>query len=576
MITFKKLRYANFLSVGSNEIEIDLDSIRSTLIVGHNGSGKSLMLDALSFVLFGKPHRSINKPQLVNSINGKGCKVEVEFNIGPSEYKIVRGLKPNIFEIWLNGNLVNQESHSRDYQKLLETNILKLNHKSFHQVVVLGSSNFTPFMQLSTYARREVIEDLLDIGIFSKMNVVLKENQAKLKDTIKDTEYQLNLVKEKIILQSKHIGNLKSINDSNAAKYDEEIAELQAHIDTLIEANGKLADEYGSEYGKAKNKSDRDQKTKTSLLSYERQIKDNIKKIVSESKFYETNADCPTCSQAIDESMRDHKIGECKSKAHDLNEGYERLKTSLDQTMADLAATEKSLQHLNGLNNTIHSNLKLISNFEKRISSLVNVKNEQHSDIDIDGATAELDSLKNDRDILSDLKSTQLEERTYNEVIGELLKDTGIKTKVIRQYLPVMNKLINQYLQVLDFFVSFNLDESFTETIRSRHRDDFSYASFSEGEKSRINLALLFAWRQIAKMQNSNNTNLLILDEVFDSSMDNDGVDNLLKIMSSLDDDTRIFVVTHKPDSFESSFDRKITATKKGNFSTYETEMLKS
>ena len=566
MIIFKKLRYVNFLSVGANEIEIDLDSIRSTLIVGHNGSGKSLMLDALSFVLFGKPHRSINKPQLINSINGKGCKVEVEFHIGPSEYKIVRGLKPNIFEIWLNGNLVNQESHSRDYQKLLETNILKLNHKSFHQVVVLGSSNFTPFMQLSTYARREVIEDLLDIGIFSKMNVVLKENQGKLKDTIKDTEYQLNLVKEKIVLQSKHIGNLKSINDSNAAKYDEEISELQAHIDNLVEANSKLADEYGAEYGKSKIKNERDQKTKTSLLSYERQIKDNIKKIVTESKFYETNADCPTCSQAIDKSMRDEKIGQCKNKAHDLNEGYERLKTTLAQTVTDLAATEKTLQHLNGLNSTIHSNLKLIGNFEKRISSLINVKNEQHSDIDIDGAAAELDALKDNRDILSDLKSTQLEERTYNEVIGELLKDTGIKTKVIRQYLPVMNKLINQYLQVLDFFVSFNLDESFTETIRSRHRDDFSYASFSEGEKMRVDLSLLFAWRQIAKMQNSSNTNLLILDEIFDSSLDPDGIDNMLKIMNTLDADTSVFVISHKQDLLEGKFAQKIEFEKHKNF----------
>ena len=566
MINFRKLRYKNFLSVGDAEIEIDLDSIRSTLIVGHNGSGKSLMLDALSFVLFGKPHRNINKPQLINSINGKGCKVEVEFHIGPSEYKIVRGLKANIFEIWLNGNLVNQESHSRDYQKLLETNILKLNHKSFHQVVVLGSSNFTPFMQLSTYARREVIEDLLDIGIFSKMNVVLKENQAKLKDTLKDTEYQYNLTKEKIVLQSKHISNLKSINDSNAAKYDEEIAELSNHIAILVEANTTLADEYGSQYGKAKNKSERDQTTKASLLSYERQIKDNIKKIVADSKFYETHENCPTCSQAIDEGMRDHKIGQCKSKAHELNEGYTRLKTSLDQTVAELAATEKTLQHLSGLNNTIHSNLKLISNFEKRISSLCAVKNEQHSDIDIEGATGELDTLKDSRDVLSDLKSTQLEERTYNEVIGELLKDTGIKTKVIRQYLPVMNKLINQYLQVLDFFVSFNLDESFNETIRSRHRDDFSYASFSEGEKSRINLAILFTWRQIAKMQNCCNTNLLILDEVFDSSLDPDGIDNLLKIMNTLDSDTSVFVISHKQDLLEGKFQQKIEFEKHKNF----------
>lgn len=566
MINFQKLKYKNFLSVGDNEIEIDLDSIRSTLIVGHNGSGKSLMLDALSFVLFGKPHRSINKPQLINSINGKGCKVEVQFNIGPSEYKIIRGLKPNIFEIWLNGNLVNQESHSRDYQKLLETNILKLNHKSFHQVVVLGSSNFTPFMQLSTYARREVIEDLLDIGVFSKMNVVLKENQAKLKDTLKDTEYQYNLTKEKIVLQSKHIGNLKSINDSNAAKYDEEISELGNHIATLVEANNLLAEEYGAEYGKTKNKSDRNQKTKASLLSYERQIKDNIKKIVTESNFYETNADCPTCSQAIDQNMRDHKIGQCKSKAQELDQGYKRLKNSLDETVSNLAETEKMLHHLNGLNNTIHSNLKLISNFEQRISSLLTVKNQQHSDVDLDGATVELDALKEARDILSDLKSTQLEERTYNEVIGELLKDTGIKTKVIRQYLPIMNKLINQYLQVLDFFVSFNLDESFNETIRSRHRDDFSYASFSEGEKSRINLAILFTWRQIAKMQNSCNTNLLILDEVFDSSLDPDGIDNLLKIMNTLDSDTTVFVISHKQDLLEGKFEQKIEFEKHKNF----------
>ena len=566
MIIFRKLKYKNFLSVGDNEIEIDLNAIRSTLIVGHNGSGKSLMLDALSFVLFGKPHRSINKPQLVNSINGKGCMVEVQFNIGPSEYKIVRGLKPNIFEIWLNGNLVNQESHSRDYQKLLETNILKLNHKSFHQVVVLGSSNFVPFMQLSTYARREVIEDLLDIGIFSKMNVVLKENQAKLKDTLKDTEYQYNLTKEKIVLQSKHITNLKNINASNAAKYDEEITELSTHIATLVEANSALAQEYGAEYGKTKTKSERDQKTKASLLSYERQIKDNIKKIVGESQFYETNADCPTCSQTIDEGMRDHKIEQCKSKAHQLNEGYEMLKSSLEETAAALAQTEKTLQRLNGLNNTIHSNLKLIGNFEQRISSLRAVKNQQHSDVDLDGATAEIDALKDTRDMLGNLKSTQLEERTYNEVIGELLKDTGIKTKVIRQYLPVMNKMINQYLQILDFFVSFNLDESFNETIRSRHRDDFSYASFSEGEKSRINLAILFTWRQIAKMQNCCNTNLLILDEVFDSSLDPDGIDNLLKIMNTLDADTSVFVISHKQDLLEGKFEQKIEFEKHKNF----------
>jgi len=566
IINFSKLKYKNFLSVGDSEIEIDLDSIRSTLIVGHNGSGKSLMLDALSFVLFGKPHRTINKPQLVNSINGKGCKVEVEFKIGPSEYKIVRGLKPNIFEIWLNNNLVNQESHTRDYQKLLETNILKLNHKSFHQVVVLGSSNFTPFMQLSTYARREVIEDLLDIGIFSKMNLLLKENQGKLRDTIKDTEYQYALTKEKIVLQSKHITNLKALNSSNVAKYDEELLELRNHIAILVKANTKLADEYGSSYGKMKKKGEGDQKVKAELLSYERQIKDNIKKIVSEAQFYQDNIECPTCSQGIDESMRTHKIGECKNKAATLNEGYELLKDTLNQTSTRLIETEKTLQYLNGLNNTIHSNLTLISNFEKRITAVTGIKNQQCSAVDLNSATSELDALKDARDIIGDLKSTQLEERTYNEAISELLKDTGIKTKVIRQYLPVMNRLINQYLQILDFFVSFNLDESFTETIRSRHRDDFSYASFSEGEKSRINLAILFAWRQIAKMQNSCNTNLLILDEVFDSSLDPDGIDNLLKILTTLDADTSVFVISHKTDLLEGKFAQKIEFEKHKNF----------
>jgi DNA repair exonuclease SbcCD ATPase subunit len=566
MITFTRLTYANFLSVGNSEISIDLNSTRSTLVVGHNGAGKSLMLDALSFALFGKPHRNINKPQLVNSINGKNCLVTVEFKIGPVEYKIIRGLKPNIFEIWQNNILINQESHSRDYQKLLETNILKLNHKSFHQVVVLGSSNFIPFMQLPAHARREVIEDLLDIGIFSKMNGVLKESSSKLRDALKDTDYQLNSIKEKIELQDKHIDSLHAISEKNVVKYEEEISDLRAQIDQMLAENTEYSREYNESFGKTQSKVQRQEKTKTTLLSYERQIKDNIKRVVGDSKFYEENTSCPTCNQMIDEDIRSKKLHDCKEQAKTLDSGYSQLKTTLQEASDELSSTLVELQRLQQLNNKISTNQSCIHNYEKRISDLQTLMNKSKESVDLEGAHSILESLHRDKDSLNELKATQLDERTYNEVISELLKDTGIKTKVIRQYLPIMNKLINQYLQILDFFVSFNLDENFNETIRSRHRDDFSYSSFSEGEKSRIDLSLLFSWRQIAKMKNSSNTNLLILDEVFDSSLDSDGVDNLLKIMATLDSDTRIFIISHKQDVLEGKFDQKIEFEKQKNF----------
>lgn len=566
MLIFKKLRYKNFLSVGENEIEIDLNSIASTLIVGHNGSGKSLMLDALSFALFGKPHRNITKPQLINSINGKGCKVEVEFAIGASEYKIIRTMKPNTFEIWCNGSMINQESHSRDYQKLLETNILKLNHKSFHQVVVLGSGNFIPFMQLSTNQRREVIEELLDIGIFGKMNVVLKETQSKLKDSIKDTEYQISHTKDLLLVQNKHIDKLRQLNASNAAKYDEEIDDLQFQIQELINSNQELSTVYGNSYGKVKSKLDRDNKTLSSFKLYEKQINDNIKKIKFESDFYQSNDVCPTCSQGIESHIRDGKIKECIDKSKAMEEGYELLQKSISDTSAALAGAENQLQGLLKLNNDVRANQALIVKFEKRISELITLKNTSGDQKELQTVIDDLEELKNTRDVLSDLKSNQLEERTYNEVIGELLKDTGIKTKIIRQYLPIMNKLINNYLQMLDFFVSFELDENFNETIRSRHRDDFTYSSFSEGEKQKIDLSLLFAWRQVARMKNSSNTNILILDEIFDASLDIESIENLLRILQDLDKETRIFVISHKQDLLEGKFERKIEFEKKKNF----------
>lgn len=568
MINFHKLTYQNFLSVGDKPITIDFEATKSTLIVGHNGSGKSLMLDALSFALFGKPHRAINKPQLVNSINGKKCLVEITFSVGNKNYKIVRGLKPNIFEIWVNDEMINQESHSRDFQKLLETNILKLNHKSFHQVVVLGNGNFVPFMQLRQYDRRNVIEELLDISIFSKMNTLLKENNAKLKDQIKDSEYQWNLVKEKISLQRKHIDKLSDISESNKAKYEAEIKDIESEQNILIKSNDKILSRYKAEHSNAEKKLKTLNKSLNKMKSFESQIKNKINDIDKEVSFYNTNSSCPTCSQTIDAKIRDEKLESCGCKKDELSEGFEKLKNNIQSTNEDLLKAQEEMSELFQLNNEMTSNNVLIKNFSKRINELSNQKNETTNDSDLQKSKQELLDMQNSRDDLSDLKSNQIEEKHYNDVIAELLKDTGIKTKIIRQYLPAMNKLINSYLQVLDFFVSFELDENFNETIKSRHRDDFSYASFSEGEKQRIDLSLLFAWRQIAKMKNSSNTNLLILDEVFDASLDFDGIDNLLKIMYTLDEETRVFVISHKESLLEGRFDRKIEFQRRQNFTS--------
>jgi DNA repair exonuclease SbcCD ATPase subunit len=568
MINFHKLTYSNFLSVGDKPITIDFEETKSTLIVGHNGSGKSLMLDALSFALFGKPHRAINKPQLVNSINGKKCLVEITFSVGNKNYKIIRGLKPNIFEIWVNGEMINQESHSRDFQKLLETNILKLNHKSFHQVVVLGNGNFVPFMQMRQYERRNVIEDLLDISIFSKMNIILKENNAKLKDQIKDSEYQWKLIKEKIILQRKHIDKLSDISESNRAKYESEIKDIQSEQNILIESNEEILVRYKAEHGNTEKKLNSLNRSLNKMKSFESQIKSKMNTIEKEAEFYKSNSSCPTCSQTIDTVIRDSKLKSCECKQDELSEGFEKLQINIKSTSDQLQATNEEMQELFKLNNEMTSNNVLIKNFSKRISELSDQKNETADDDDLKKSQNELLDMQITRDNLSDLKSNQIEEKHYNDVIAELLKDTGIKTKIIRQYLPPMNKLINNYLQLLDFFVSFELDENFNETIRSRHRDDFSYASFSEGEKQRIDLSLLFAWRQIAKMKNSANTNLLILDEVFDASLDFDGIDNLLKIMYSLDDETRVFVISHKQDLLEGKFDRKIEFQRRQNFTS--------
>jgi DNA repair exonuclease SbcCD ATPase subunit len=567
MLIFKKLTYRNFLSTGDTPTVIDLDAHATSLVVGTNGAGKSTMLDALSFALFNKPHRGINRPQLINSINNKKCLVTVEFEIGPTKYEIVRGIKPNIFEIWQDGRQLNQESHSRDYQKLLETNILKLNHKSFHQVVVLGSSNFIPFMQLTTYQRRGVIEDLLDIGVFTKMNALLKETSAKQKDLIRDTDHQLNLVTEKIKLQTRHLNELQKIDERNSKKVQDEIDELTAHITELSQTNSEINARYAKEYKIAKAELDKQQASLNKLNQYEHGIKFKIKGIVDDAKFYENNDVCPTCSQAITADTKAAKLHSCKDKAAELNKGYNELKEAMSELTASLMAATAVTQELTKLPSMVSSNNNIITSHNNRITSLSSQLSANSDTNDADCAQNQLLKLRENKITLSELRLNQIEDRTYSEVIAELLKDTGIKTKIIKQYLPVMNKLINQYLQILDFFVSFNLDESFNETIKSRHRDDFSYASFSEGEKARIDLSLLFAWRQIARMKNSANTNLLILDETFDGSMDADGVENLMQILSTLDSTTRVFIISHKQDLLEGKFDRKLEFEKIKNFS---------
>ena len=568
MIKFESVRWKNFLSTGDRFTEISLNRSPSTLIVGQNGAGKSTMLDALSFALFGKPHRNINKPQLINSINGKGCEVEVEFEVGGVSFKIVRGIKPNKFEIWQNNIMINQDSNSRDYQKFLEQNVLKLNHKSFHQIVVLGSSSFIPFMQLSTNHRREVIEDLLDIQVFTKMNGLLRERSSRIKEDMVNVNHQLDSIKEKMDLQKKHIKNLESITSDQIASKQNTAREKMDSITALQVVNGELSkfiDEHMTNTT-AKLKKLNDKKTK--LNNYNFQITENIKKVVADAKFYTENDTCPTCTQTIGEDIKTTKIAEARSRAVELKNGQTELTTTMDQVAADILDMESWQTRIFESQSAINSNNSQIKLLQSDIDKLSKeVESLLGNTGDLSEAKNELEELSIDRDALQDEKLNLVDLRTYHDVISEMLKDTGIKTKVIKQYLPVMNKLINQYLQVLDFFVSFNLNENFEETIRSRHRDDFTYSSFSEGEKQRIDLSLLFTWRMIAKMKNSASTNLLVLDETFDSSLDNDGVDNLMKILNTLDEGTNVFIISHKGEILEGKFRSKIEFVKERNFS---------
>jgi len=567
MIIFKKVRWSNFLSTGNDWTEIQLNRTPNTLIVGQNGAGKSTLLDALSFGLFGKPHRDIKKDQLINSINKKRAMVEVEFSVGNSDFLIKRGIKPGKFEIHQNGNLINQSSNARDYQRFLEQNILKLNHKSFHQVVVLGSSSFIPFMQLPAGSRREVIEDLLDINIFSKMNTLLREHNAKIREELTDIEYNIKLVREKVDVQRKYIDEVTRLNDSNIKAKQKQISEITKQITDIQETNIELTRliEASPNFAKQREKS---LSQKSQYMEFNATFKSKIKDLVREVKFFESNDACPTCDQHIDEVFKEEKLTASRKKAKEIATASEDLKGKINDVESTLSSLEAEIQAINEKQQAILSNNKQIGLMQSNIDSITHeVQNLSSNAGDVASAHARLDDLIDEKEALMEKKLQYVEERTYNDAIAEMLKDTGIKTKIIKQYLPAMNKLINQYLQVLDFFVSFNLDENFTETIKSRHRDDFNYASFSEGEKQRIDLALLFTWRQIARMKNSTNTNLLILDETFDSSLDLDGVDNLTKILDTLNDNSNVFIISHKGDVLENKFRSKIEFYKEGNFS---------
>jgi DNA repair exonuclease SbcCD ATPase subunit len=567
MITFRYVRWRNLLSTGNYFTEIKLDNNTNTLVVGENGSGKSTMLDALCFGLFGKAFRNVNKPNLLNSINGKDCVVEVEFDNNNKSYKIVRGIKPNKFEIYCDGELVNQDAAARDYQEYLEKFILKLNYKSFTQIVILGSASFVPFMQLSSSDRRAIIEDLLDIQIFSTMNGLLKDRLTNNKDVMFQSKTEIELTQQRYDLQDKHIKGLKQ---NNQDKVNEYVSEIRINTNTIQTLHGEIANlssQVETHQNMVAEKTLVENKVKQ-LTKIESQIESNISKFRKDISFFEHNDDCPTCRQAIASEFKETELQTLQTKATECEHGLTQLEVKLlaEQTkLNEITEIQRRIQALQieiaTKNTSITETNKYIARLEKLVEELKTNKASTEK---------EEEELKTLNDTLTELKSNLrhlIDEKSYYEVASGLLKDTGIKTKIIKQYLPIINKLVNKYLASLDFFVNFNLDESFKETIKSRHRDDFTYNNFSEGEKSKINLALLFTWRAVAKLKNSSNTNLLILDEIIDSALDHNAIDNFLSLINNMDDNTSVFVISPKGDIYNDKFNDLIRFQKNSNFS---------
>ena len=564
MIHFETVRWKNFLSTGNNFTEILLDKSSTTLIIGENGAGKSTILDALCFALFGKPFRNINKPQLLNSVNGSAALVEVEFHIGSKKVMVRRGIKPNIFEIYINGKMYNQDANARDYQKYLEQQILKLNFRSFTQVVILGSSTFIPFMQLKSKHRREVVEEILDIQIFSMMNMLLKQRLKTIDTDMREAEYQHNLTEEKITLQEKYIDEMfmhkeKLIQDKTSliGGNEEEVFKKNLDIKFHTENNKELLAQIADNNNVDKKYS--------KLKDIQAQLKEKHRAHTKHLNFFESNEDCPTCQQHIDETFKEDMITRKRGDADNVASGMDELKTELERVAArqkDISDIANKIRenevHIAKENSSLVQLEKFNATLQSEVDALQNgVSKEDHK---------KLDEMKELLSGVSVHKSKLREDKTYYEASRSMLQDTGIKTKIIKQYLPIMNKLINTYLTSMEFYVNFTLDENFEETIKSRYRDEFSYASFSEGEKMRIDLALLFTWRAVAKMKNSTNTNLLILDEIFDSSLDGTGTDEFLKILNTLGDEN-VFVISHKQDILVDKFKDTIKFEKLRNFS---------
>ena len=570
MILFKNVRYKNFLSSGNVFTDIQLDRARTTLITGENGAGKSTMLDAITFGLFGKPFRKINKPQLVNSINEKACVVEVVFMIGKKSILVRRGIKPNIFEIEVDGQQLQQDANIRDFQEYLEKQILKLNYKSFTQIIILGNSSFVPFMQLKAQDRRAIIEDLLDIQIFSNMGNILKTYSAENKLKLDENRSSKNLIENKINLKEDYIIQLKNKTKNLVSKFEKDInknlSQKELILKEMAEAN-KVVEELLGQVEDAKQIAEKHDK----LTEYQRSILRNVDSEQKSISFFESNDDCPTCKQDIDHAFKHKEISEKQEKIKKYENAIEEIDKQLGDVRARLSAIQQIQEDIQSkqtqtqsLNNSINAIDQYIEKIQKQIEDI------QADTGDIKAEKKQLKDFEKELEDV-DIRRSELvvESEVYN-VAKNILKDEGIKARIVKQYLPIMNKLINKYLTQMNFFISFNLDENFNEEIKSRFRDDFTYDSFSEGEKMRIDLALLFTWRAIAKLKNSVNTNLLILDEVFDSSLDGEGTDEFMKIVNEQGSSTNVFVISHKGDTLYDKFRVHMRFKKHKNFSIIE------
>lgn len=570
MILFKYIRWKNILSTGNNWTEIKLNKSKSTLIVGENGSGKSTILDALSWSLYGKAFRKVNKVQMINSINGKGAEVQVEFMIGKDNYQVNRTIKKygsSMFEILKNGKLVDQAANSRDYQEHLERQILKMNHRSFCQIVVLGSATFMPFMQLSAQHRREVIEDLLDIEIFTTMNTLLKEKVSTNKDSLQQVVYDTDILNEKIDLQNQYLKTVKDDNDKRIQQHHDKIeksrSEIQEYQQQIEQLNTQVAELNGSIADK-----DSVSKKKKKIEQLEVKIKSKMSSLVKEIEFFDNHDNCPTCKQDIDHEFKCSTIEAKNTTLEDTTMGFEQLQREYYNITERLEEINDVQEQVNNLLTEINSNNSHINAINQMIDSIQkDIDQLQSEDQDTSELSGKLDELNQQLEACQTRREELSTEKSVLDIAQLILKDSGIKTKIIKQYVPVMNKLINKYLAAMDFFVQFELDENFNETIKSRFRDEFSYASFSEGEKMRIDLALLFTWRAIAKLRNSVSTNLLIMDEVFDSSLDTTGTEEFIKILNTLVDDANIFIISHKGDQLFDRFHSVIKFEKVKNFS---------